>query len=139
MCVGPPFNQSEEEFLNELGIRRQVLALSVSDDVLYSLYSHAQVFVFPSIFEGFGIPILEAFANNCPVCLSHSSCFPEIAGNAAIYFDPEDKISILESVQKVVSNKTLSSELIKRGAERLSMFTWRKAAQQTADVYRKTI
>ena len=139
VCVGPPFDQSEVVFLDQLGIKQQVQALSVSDDILYSLYSHAQVFVFPSIFEGFGIPILEAFANNCPVCLSHSSCFPEIAGNAAIYFDPEDKISILESVQKVVSNKTLSSELIKRGAERLSMFTWRKAAQQTADVYRKTI
>lgn len=139
VCVGPPFDQNELAFLEQLGIRAQVQALSVSDDLLYSLYRHAIVFVFPSIFEGFGIPILEAFANNCPVCLSHSSCFPEIAGNAAVYFDPENKISILESVQKVMFDKTLSSELVKRGAERLSMFTWRKAAQQTADVYRKTI
>ena len=139
VCVGQPFDLNEATFLEQLGISQQVQALSVSDDLLYSLYRHAVVFIFPSIYEGFGIPILEAFANNCPVCLSHSSCFPEIAGNAAIYFDPEDKISILQSVQKVITDKTLSSELIKLGSERLSMFTWKKAAQQTADVYRKTI
>ena len=139
VCVGPSFDQNEKAFLSQLGVEGQVIALSVSDDVLYSFYRHAQVFVFPSIFEGFGIPILEAFANNCPVCLSNSSCFPEIAGDAALYFDANDKNSILASVEKIISDKKLSSELTKRGRERLSMFTWKTAAQRTTDVYRKAI
>ena len=139
VCVGSLFSRDEENFLVNSGIRQQVLAISVSDDLLYSLYRNALVFVFPSIFEGFGIPILEAFANNCPVCLSNSSCFPEIAGNAALYFNPEDRDSIYNSVKKIITDKKLASELINRGMERLSLFSWSKAAQQTLNVYKKIV
>lgn len=139
VCVGAPFNQEEDDFLKELDIRRQVFACSASEDELYSLYRNAIVFVYPSTFEGFGIPILEAFANNCPVCLSYSSCFPEIAGDAALYFDPEDQNSIFENVQRIITDRTLSSEFVKRGEKRLSTFSWNKAAQQTLEVYQKSV
>lgn len=139
VCVGPSFTREEEASLLTLGIKKQVFAISVNDNLLNTLYSHALAFVFPSIFEGFGIPILEAFANNCPVCLSNSSCFPEVAGNAALYFDPMDKQSIYDSVNRMIADRQLASELIKRGLERLSLFSWRKAALQTLDVYKKIL
>ena len=139
VCVGPVFTPSEEEFLKELGIRHQVTAVSVPDPLLFSLYRNALAFVFPSLFEGFGIPILEAFASNCPVCLSNSSCFPEIAGDAAVYFDPGDKQSILESVQRVIHDKELASEITRRGRQRLPLFSWDTAARETLQVYNSVL
>ena len=137
VCIGPSFNGDEKEFLNKSGILKQAVSIGVSDDVLYSIYRHALVFVFPSIFEGFGIPILEAFANECPVCLSDSSCFPEIAGDAAMYFNPADSNSIRESIQKIITDKNLANTLRKKGLERLSLFSWQKAARETYDIYKK--
>lgn len=139
VCVSPSFSPAEEKFLTELQIRHQVLAISASEDLLNSLYQNALVFVFPSIREGFGIPILEAFANNCPVCLSDTSCFPEIAGNAAYYFDPKDKLSIYTTVKKVITDKELASELIKLGLKRLPLFSWAQTAKQTFEVYKNVV
>jgi glycosyltransferase involved in cell wall biosynthesis len=136
VCVSPSFTIKEEEFLLKLGIRNQVITLGgVSDVVLNSLYKNALVFAFPSLEEGFGLPILEGFANNCPVCISNSSCFPEIAGNAALYFDPKDKLSIYNSIKSIINDKSLASELVRRGSERLSLFSWKTAAKQTLEVY----
>jgi glycosyltransferase involved in cell wall biosynthesis len=139
ICVGPSFTQKEQEFFSKLKIADRVIAIGADENQLNTLYSHALVFVFPSLFEGFGIPILEAFNNKCPVCLSNSSCFPEIAGQAALYFDPTDKQSILESVDKVITDRVLASKLTELGLERLRLFSWSKAAQQTLNVYRSVI
>ncbi len=137
VCVGNSFTQDEKEFLDKLGVLKQASSIGVADDVLYSLYKNALVFVFPSIFEGFGIPILEAFANECPVCLSNSSCFPEIAGEAALYFDGNDSDSIRKSVERVINDKNLGDDLRRKGLERLSLFSWHKAAQETFNIYKK--
>jgi len=137
VCIGSSFTNDEKEFLNKSGILKQAVSMGLSDDVLYSIYRHALVFVFPSIFEGFGIPILEAFANECPVCLSNSSCFPEIAGDAAMYFNPADSESIRESIDKIITDKDVANNLRKKGLERLSLFSWQKAAQETFDIYKK--
>ena len=139
VCVSPAFSKEEEKFQIELGIKQQVITISASDDLLNSLYKHALAFVFPSINEGFGIPILEAFAANCPVCLSNTSCFPEIAGNAALYFDPKDKHSIYNAVKKIIHDKELASGLTQLGVERLSLFSWKKAAEQTLEVYKNVL
>ena len=136
VCVSPSFTKEEEKFLMKLGIRNQVITIGgVSDDMLNSLYRNALAFAFPSLDEGFGLPILEAFANNCPVCLSNSSCFPEIAGNAALYFDPKDSLSIYNTVKRIVDDKPLALELVRLGTERLGLFSWEKAAEQTLEVY----
>jgi len=137
ICVGHAFTAEENQLFNELGILGKLLAVGVSDDILYSLYRNALVFVFPSIFEGFGIPILEAFANQCPVCLSNSTCFPEIAGDAALYFDGADSDSICASVEKIIVDKDLADELRKKGLKRLGQFSWERAAQDTLNVYKK--
>ena len=98
-------------------------------DIHYSLlylviqiFLNNQFFIFPSLYEGFGIPILEAFANECPVCLSSASCFPEIARQGALYFDPLDKESIQETVRQVITDQSLSSKLVEEGRSRLTAF-----------------
>ena len=78
------------------------------------MYSNAILFVFPSLYEGFGIPILEAFSCKCPLVCSNTSSFPEVAGNAAEYFDPNDQKSIYQAVQKVLFEKETRQEMMKK-------------------------
>jgi glycosyltransferase involved in cell wall biosynthesis len=139
ICVGSPFDSEEMRILTELGISNQTIAISVDDDSLNNLYANAMAFVFPSLYEGFGMPILEAFANDCPVCLSNTSCFPEIAGNAGVYFDPHSEESILDSIEKIIYNNDFTKEIIKAGQLRLNHFSWKKTAQETISSYLKTI
>jgi glycosyltransferase involved in cell wall biosynthesis len=139
ICIGEPFTYKEAEFLHGLGIAGQTLSMNVSEEKLNDLYFHALVFVYPSLYEGFGMPILEAFANDCPVCLSKSSCFPEIAGNAGAFFDPTDRDSILAAVEKVISDKEFAGKLIEEGREQLKKYSWLSTVQETTDSYKKAI
>ena len=139
ICVGPPFSSGEMEILSGLGISNQSIAINVDDNSLNDLYSGALVFVYPSLYEGFGMPILEAFANNCPVCLSNTSCFPEIAGNAGVYFDPYDQESILGAITKVIYDTAYAKEIRKEGQTRLADFSWKKTAKETLISYNKAI
>ena len=139
VCTGEPFSKEEIESLKKLKILGQTTQLPASERELNDLYANAQLFIYPSLYEGFGMPILEAFANNCPACLSDNSCFPEIAENAAIYFDPYKKESILEAVKKVLYDSNLKSELISKGRERLALFSWKKTADETINSYKKIV
>ena len=139
ICVGIPFGEEELKNLERLKISHQVTAMNVSEEKLNQLYRNALVFVFPSLYEGFGMPILEAFANACPVCLSNTSCFPEIAGNAAVYFDPLDKESIFQAVSNIIYNSEFRSKIVDAATNRLLNFSWSKAAQETAASYKKAI
>lgn len=139
ICVGPPFNKEEMTTLSKLGILNQAIAVNVDDNSLNDLYTGALVFVYPSLYEGFGMPILEAFANNCPVCLSNSSCFPEIAGNAGVYFEPYDHESILNAIEKVIYDNDFAKKIVEAGQYRLANFSWEKAAKETISSYRKAI
>ena len=139
VCVGSPFNNEETANLAGLGILNQSIAINVDDVTLNDLYANALVFVYPSLYEGFGMPILEAFANNCPVCLSNASCFPEIAGNAGVFFDPKDHDSILNAIEKVIYDNDFAQEIIKAGQNRLNDFSWGKTAKETISSYTKTI
>jgi glycosyltransferase involved in cell wall biosynthesis len=138
VCVGPPFNEEEVAILSDLGITRQTIAINVDDNSLNDLYAGALVFVYPSLYEGFGMPVLEAFANNCPVCLSNTSCLPEIAGNAGVYFDPYDHESILNAIEKVIYDNDFAKEIVLAGKTRLTNFSWEKAAKETISSYKKT-
>lgn len=139
VCVGKPFLPEEVDLFNRLGIEEQLIALNVSEEMLNELYSHALVFVYPSLYEGFGMPILEAFSNNCPACLSRASCFPEIAGEAAEYFDPADKDAMAQSIEKVIFDEDYANSLRKAGKERLKLFSWKKTAEETLETYRKAL
>ena len=121
-----------------LGINTQLIHCNASDQVLFSLYQHALVFVFPSLYEGFGIPIIEAFANNCPVCLSNTSCFPEVAGEAAIYFDPLDKDSIRTAISSVIYDPIKAEKLRKAGQIRIRQFSIEKMVRETCAIYSQT-
>ena len=140
VCAGGgKFNSDEIKFFNSNKIKKQLFQINVSDNGLSSLYSKAQAFIFPSIYEGFGLPILESFAYGCPLICSNTSSFPEIASNAAIYFDPFDSKSIELSVLKVLDDQKTKDYLINLGYERLKFFSWVKTAKLTHNLYKDNL
>jgi glycosyltransferase involved in cell wall biosynthesis len=140
ICAGSqPFNDSEKDFLQILDLSKKVVHYPVSDEFLIELYKNAIAFVFPSLYEGFGVPVLEAFSAGCPVICSNTSSFPEIAGDAAFFFDPYDKDSIRDSVKNVISDNNLRNELIHKGYERIKAFSWQETANRTKKLYMSLI
>lgn len=137
---GGGWTTAEKSLFEQLKIPEQsVRQLGGGDDVLANLYRHATAFVYPSRYEGFGIPPLEAMAQNCPVISSNASSIPEVVGDAGYYFDPNDVEDMLESIRKVVYDDELSTQLIMLGNERLKLFSWEKCARQTEQVYQKVV
>lgn len=135
---GGPFTRSEKILIEELGLNvNQVTQLSGSDEILGYLYSRASCFIYPSLYEGFGLPILEAMAHNCPVLSSNKSSMPEIGQNAAIYFDPKSPDDISFQLERILFNDNLRSDLIIRGSERILDFSWAKCAHETNSIYMK--
>lgn len=139
VCTGPAFDIEENNFLKKLGVQEKVFHKSASDKELIDLYSHALVFVFPSMYEGFGIPILEAFASKCPLVCSNSSSLPEIGGDAAIYFDPLNINDMKEKIESVIVSKDLQNELIEKGNKQLEKFSWKQTTEQTFKLYEQLI
>ena len=137
VCTGNQFSKTEEALFAKWNISGRLVHISANDAQLASLYRHALCFVFPSLYEGFGIPILEAFNNGCPVCLSEASCFPEVAGDAALYFNPADAQSMYDALKEVLDSAALRGELSKKGLLRGGEFTLERMVEKTCDVYRK--
>lgn len=133
---GGNFNKDETNLLVSHGISDRVLHYDVNDDRLARMYSKALAFVFPSLYEGFGIPLLEAMSMGCPVVCSNSSSLSEVAGSAGEYFDPTDSDSMQAAIGNVIQSQGRKSELIARGLERCRIFTWEKCAEETLAVYR---
>ncbi len=111
----------------------------VPEETLKLLYKHAKVFVYPSLYEGFGLPILEAMAASCPVITSNLSSLPELAGKAAILIDPLSTNSITRAIEKVLEKKDLRTKLIKEGKTQVKKFTWRQTAENTLKAYMEAI
>lgn len=110
--------------------------IEVPDEELPLLYSSAQVLVYTTLYEGFGLPILEAMACGVPVVTSNISSMPEIAGNAAVLVDPKDVDEIRKSVEAIMKDKDLRNELVQKGLKRAMEFTWEKTAQKTVNLYK---
>lgn len=133
---GQDFSRSETEEIQKLNLRQgQVVWMGGSDRVLMSLYAHAAAFVYPSLYEGFGIPPLEAMAGSCPVVCSSGSSISEVVGDAGEFFDPYDSSAIACAIEKVTSSPSRSAELVDLGWQRLKSFTWAECARGTRDVY----
>ncbi len=107
----------------------------LSDDLVALFYSLADVFVYPSFYEGFGLPVLEAMTLGSPVVTSHTSSLPEVAGDSAIYVNPQEVSSISEGIYRVINNPQLRQDLITKGRERAKLFSWKKMAQETINAY----
>lgn len=140
LCVGGgSFNDDEINILNELKLEKAVIHMSLDGDGIYYAYRYASCLIFPSLYEGFGLPILEAFYCECPVILSNASCFPEIAQDGALYFEPDNVDELVEKIQLVVGNREISDKLIEKGKQRLQFFSWDKTAAETYEFYKEVI
>ncbi|MCH9670714.1 MAG: glycosyltransferase family 4 protein [Gammaproteobacteria bacterium] len=111
----------------------------VPDEDLPMLYAAADLFVFPSLFEGFGIPPLEAMAVGTPVCASNRGSIPEVVGDAALLYDPEDEEAIAQSMQRVLGDDAVADELRRRGFEQAKRFTWATAAEGVMNTCREAV
>jgi glycosyltransferase involved in cell wall biosynthesis len=133
---GPTFSSAELNLMTSLGFtENQVQYKRGNDELLVSLYSQARAFVYPSLYEGFGIPPLEAMAHLCPVISSNCSSMPEIIGDAAEYFAPSNIDDMCRAIEAVVFSDTNIANLKKLGTERLTSFSWKKCAEQTYEIY----
>lgn len=108
----------------------------ISYDELPLLYSTAKVLLYPSFYEGFGLPIIEAMACGLPVITSNISSMPEAGGNAALYVDPEDAGDLGDKLNEVMGSKSLRDELIRKGFSQAQKFSWQKCAEETTGIYR---
>lgn len=137
VCIGGgTFSRNEMAQLHQLGIADRVMQMQLTDDGIVSAYANALVFVFPSHFEGFGLPALEAMACGVPVVLARATSLPEVGSDAAIYFEPGDAQSLTGILQDLLRDEGARRELIARGLTRADFFTWERTAQLTAEVYR---
>jgi glycosyltransferase involved in cell wall biosynthesis len=134
------FTANERGLLSELGLDDgHVKHIGGDDSVLANLYRGAALFAYPSRYEGFGIPPLEAMSFDCPVACSNSSSIPEVVGEAAVFFDPESVDSIATVIESTLNDRKLRQALVARGRERLKMFSWNHCAKETLDIYRRVL
>lgn len=140
VCTGPAFSSDEINFFSALGIREQVFHIYLeNDNELAWVYKNAHVFIFPSLYEGFGFPLLEAFATNCPVISSDGGSLPEVGGDAVLYFNPKDITEIREAALKAIYDEDIRVRLVENGKLRLQEFNWQKCRAQTVEVYKKVL
>jgi glycosyltransferase involved in cell wall biosynthesis len=126
------------EQVDQMGLKNNIRYLwEVSNDDLAALYNAASLFVFPSFYEGFGLPPLEAMACGTPVIASNNSSIPEIVGDAALLFSAENAEELAELISTVLANPELQLDMRKRGIDRAATFSWKNCALETIEVYKK--
>ena len=131
---GVGFNKFLKTVVKE-GLEKDVIMPGyITEEEKAALFRNCQGFVFPSLYEGFGLPILEAFSYKKPILCSNCSSLPEVAGEAAIYCDPYDVDSIKKGLEVLAKNDEYIEDLVKKGSERLKEFSWEKAAKETLKV-----
>lgn len=137
---GGDFNSEELALIRSLGFSvSQVRQHSGNDKKLASLYSMAALFVYPSLYEGFGLPPLEAMASGCPVVTSNTSSMPEVVRNAGLYFNPNEIEDMRFAIERVVFSPSMRSDLVLAGFENIKNFSWSKCAAETLTVYKKVL
>lgn len=140
LVIGSKFSIEEIQLINECNVTDLVIQNNVTESyLLQEIYSRAQLFIFPSLYEGFGIPILEAFASKVPVLLPRASCFPEIADDAAVYYEVNNEIDFYDKSSKLLNDQDLRLKLIENGVDRLEEFSWHKTANQTYQAYKELL
>lgn len=125
--------------VEQRGIKNVLFTDFVTDGELRWLYEHCEVYVFPSLSEGFGLPALEAMDCGAPVASSNATCLPEIYGDAAHYFDPLDVTAMADAINEVITDSALRKQLITKGRQQAAKYSWRRTAEQTQAVYQKVL
>ena len=141
ICTGIPFTKMEQKLINRLELSEKVYQMFVNQQELHALYKYAKAFVYPSLYEGFGIPIYEAFSCCCPTFLNDTSCFREIAGEGALYFNQDYTGSNFSTVFEsyLINENDIRNDLIDNGLNIIKLASWNKTAQQYADFYKRII
>lgn len=140
ICAGGGrFNDDELKHLTQLNIIQRCIRLDVNDNELAGLYQRARALIYPSLYEGFGLPILEAFQNACPVVCSNTSSFPEVGGDAVLYFNPADADAMAGTILGMLNDDNLRSKMIDAGAKRLLQFTLQGSMEQTINLYKTLV
>jgi len=126
------------ELVRDLQLEKSVTLIGyIPDEQVHALYSCAKALIYPSLYEGFCLPMVEAMASGVPCIVANTSCLPEVAGEAAILVDSNDPENIADAIIRVLENSELREELSAAGYERARRYSWRKAAQKTLDLYRE--
>ena len=136
VCTSNVFSKEEQMRFKELGIEDCMIHIAADETTMLRLYRDALFFAFPSFYEGFGMPILEAWSCGCPVVLSDASCFPEIAGNGGLFFNPKSREEMLHQFNALLFDSCLREKLVSNGYERLKQFSWEKCAEEHMQLYR---
>jgi glycosyltransferase involved in cell wall biosynthesis len=137
---GGRFAPDEVETIKKLNISlNQVHQLEGNDSLLTQLYSAASVFVYPSMYEGFGMPPLEAMSLQCPVASSNAGAMPEVLDDAAAFFDPNSSESMASAVEKIINDSSYRSTLIARAREKTRQYSWGQCGLQTLSVYKSLV
>lgn len=140
LCAGGgAFSTTEKDFIHSLKADHLVEHYSIDDVTLPLLYQNALAFIFPSLYEGFGIPVLEAFACECPCIVSNVSSLPEVAGDAALYIDPTSSDSMASATEKLLTDSSLRELLIQKGNKQLAKFSWQRTVAETIDLYQSIV
>jgi glycosyltransferase involved in cell wall biosynthesis len=138
--VGHPLYPDPKPTIRDLGLEQQVIVTGrISEEEKPLLYSAATAFVFPSLYEGFGLPVLEAMACGTPVITSNVSSLPEVAGDAALLVEPGSTEEIAQAMARLVNDMALREELRGRGLRRVRRFDWEASAARTLDIYRQAL
>ncbi len=137
---GNAFSDKEKNYFKKLNFdQNQIIQIDGNDEVLFHLYSNARTLIFPSIYEGFGLPLVESMYCGCPIISSNTSVMPEICGNAAEYFNPYNSEELSVAINKIVYSDNCRLKLINNSKSNVKKFTWKKCAEKTINVYNKFI
>lgn len=137
VCTGKNFSVTETALLASQSLLDRTIHIEASEVTLKRLYRDAELFVFPSLSEGFGMPILEAMVQGCPVALSRASCFPEVAGDAGVYFDPLQAEEMALAIESLLEDTSLRNQIITLGFERVRSFSWDATVEAHLELYRR--
>jgi len=136
VCVRNVFYERFLNKIKKMGLAKSInLVGFVPDEEIAGLYSQAEAFVFPSLWEGFGLPGLEAMALGLPVIAAKASCLPEVYGQAAFYFEPDEVNDLVEKIKIIMTNKKIKEDLIKKGFTQVKKYSWEKMGKETLKVY----
>jgi glycosyltransferase involved in cell wall biosynthesis len=128
-----------KRLVHSQGLEGKIVYLRPTDEDLSLLYNASDVFVFPSYYEGFGLPLLEAMASGCPVIAGNKSAIPEAVGDGGMLLDPFDVDGFAHWIREILSNEDLRIKLSEKGYRRSMNFSWEECARETLDVYREAL